>query len=104
MEVRYARINFELPAEDCTETAIQSWIEVLENAVNWSYDGEYNLFFNEKLRTVGVSIPVDNQAIALVEVGAVMGIVRIEVVLNELVFKNLWLSLEDHDTDVIKIN
>jgi hypothetical protein len=45
------------------------------------------LFFNEKLCTVGVSIPVDNQAIALVEVGTVMGIVRIEVVLNELVLK-----------------
>jgi hypothetical protein len=104
MEVRYARINFELPAADCTETVIQSWIEVLEIAVNWSYAREYNLFFNEELCKVGVSIPVDNQAIALLEVGAVMGIVRIEVVLNDLTFKNLWLSLEENDTNLIEMS
>ena len=62
------------------------------------------MFFNEKLRTVGVSIPVDNQAIALMEVGAVMGIVKIGVVLNDLRFDNLWLSLEDQDTDVIEMS
>jgi hypothetical protein len=104
MEVRYARINFELPAGDCTEALIQSWIEVLEIAVNWSYASEYNLFFNEELCTVGVSIPVDRRDIELLEVGAVMGIVRIEVVLNELTFENLWLSLENHDTDLIEMS
>jgi hypothetical protein len=104
MEVGYARINFELPAADCTEAVIQSWFEVIEVAVNWSYASEYNLFFNQKLCTVGVSIPVGNEAISLLEVGAVMGIVRIEVVLNELTFKKLYLSLEDHDTDVIEMS
>ena len=104
MEVRYARINFELPAADCTEAVIQSWIEVLEIAVNWSYASEYNLFFNEEQYTVGVSIPVGSEAISLLEVGAVMGIVRIEVVLNEFTFENLYLSLEDHDTDVIEMS
>ena len=104
MVIRYSRINFELPAEDCREAVIQSWIEVLEIAVNWSYASEYNLFFNQERCTVGVSIPVDNQAIALLEVGAVLGIVKIEVVLTELRFDNLWLSLEDHDTDVIEMS
>jgi hypothetical protein len=104
MKVSYARINFELSADDCTEALIQSWIEVLEIAVNWSYAREYNLFFNEELCKVGVSIPVDNQAIALLEVGAVMGIVKIEVVLTELRFDNLWLSLEEHDTDAIEMS
>ena len=33
-----------------------------------------------------------------------MGIVKIEVVLNDLRFDNLWLSLEEHDTDVIEIS
>jgi len=104
MEVRYARINFELPAANCTEAIIQSWIEVLEIAVSWSYASEYKLFFNEELYIIGVSIPVGSEAIALLEVGAVMGIVRIEVVLTELRFENLYLSLEDHDTDVIEMN
>ena len=102
MEVRYSRINFELPAADCTEAGIQSWIKVLEIAVDWSYASEYNLFFNQELYTIGVSIPVGSEAIALLEVGAVLGIVRVEVVLIELRFENMWLSLEDHDTDVIE--
>jgi hypothetical protein len=104
MEVRYSRINFELPAEDCTEAVIQSWIEVLEIAVDWSYASEYNLFFNQEHRIIGVSIPVKKEALELLEVGDVMGIVKIEVVLTELRFDNLWLSLEDHDTDVIEIS
>lgn len=102
MEVRYARINFKLPTEDCTESVVQSWINVLEVAVNWFYAGEYNLFFNQELYTIGVSIPVGSEAISLLEVGAVMGIVRVEVVLIELRFENLWLSLEEHDIDVIE--
>ena len=79
MEVRYARINFELPAADCTQAVIRSWLEVLENAVNWSYSSNYSLFFNQDLCTVGISIPVKNEAIELLEVGSVMGIVKIEV-------------------------
>jgi hypothetical protein len=104
MQVRYSRINFELPAEDCKEAVIQSWIEVLEDTVSWFYASKYNLFFNQELYTIGVSIPVDNQAIALLEVGAVLGIARVEVVLKKLRFENLWLSLEDQDTDVIEMS
>ena len=103
MELSYARINFELPAADCTEALIQSWIEVLEIALNWSYAREYNLFFNQELWIVAVSIPVKNEALDLLEVGAVMGIVKIEVVLNDLRFDNLWLSLEENDTDAIEM-
>jgi hypothetical protein len=51
-------------------------------------------------RIVGVSIPVKNEAIDLLQVGSVLGIVKIEVVLNNLIFDNLWLSLQDEDTDV----
>ena len=104
MKVRYARINFELSASDCTEAVIHSWLEVLEDAVNWGYSHDYTLFFNQELWIVGVSIPVKNEALELLEVGAVMGIVKIEVVLNDLRFDNLWLSLEEHDTDVIEIS
>jgi len=72
--------------------------------VSWFYASKYNLFFNQELYTIGVSIPVDNQAIALLEVGAVLGIARVEVVLKKLRFENLWLSLEDQDTDVIEMS
>ena len=103
MEVRYARINFELSASDCTEAVIHSWLEVLEDAVNWGYSHDYTLFFNQELWIVGVSIPVKNEVLELLEVGAVMGIVKIEVVLNDLRFENLWLSLEENDTDAIEM-
>ena len=104
MEVRYARINFELSASDCTEAVIHSWLEVLEDAVNWGYSHDYTLFFNQELWIVGVSIPVQNEALELLKVGTVMGVVKIEVVLNNLGFDNLWLSLQDEDTDVIEMS
>ena len=104
MEVRYARINFELPEADCTEAGIQSWIEVLEDTVSWFYASKYNLFLNQELCTIGVSIPVGNEAISLLEVGSVLGIARVEVVLKKLRFENLWLSLEEHDTDAIEMS
>ena len=103
MEIRYARINFELPAADCTDAVIKSWIEVLEDAVNWGHSNDYTLFFNQEFRIVGVSIPVKNEALQLLEVGVVMGIVKIEVVLNDLKFDNLYLSLEDLDSDAIEV-
>ena len=102
MEVRYSRINFELPAADCTEAGIQSWIKVLEIAVDWSYASEYNLFFNQEHRIIGVSIPVKNEALELLEVGAALGTVKLEVVLSDLKFENLWLSVQDQDTDLIE--
>jgi len=102
MEIRYSRINFQLPAADCKEAAIQSWIEVLEIAVNWSYASEYNLFFNQEHRIIGVSIPVKNEALELLEVGAALGTVKLEVVLSDLKFENLWLSVQDQDTDLIE--
>ena len=104
MKVRYARINFELSASDCTEAVIHSWLEVLEDAVNWGYSHDYTLFFNQELWIVGVSIPVQNEALELLKVGTVMGVVKIEVVLNNLGFDNLWLSLQDEDTDVIEMS
>ena len=104
IEVRYARINFELPAAGCTEAVIHSWLEVLESAVNWGYSHDYTLFFNQELWIVGVSIPVQNEALELLKVGTVMGVVKIEVVLNNLGFDNLWLSLQDEDTDVIEMS
>ena len=103
MEVRYARINFELSASDCTEAVIHSWLEVLEDAVNWGYSHDYTLFFNQELWIVGVSIPVKNEALDLLKVGAVMGIVKIEVVSKDLWFDNLWLSLEENNTDTIEM-
>ena len=102
MEVRYSRINFELPAADCTEAVIHSWIEVLEDAVNWGSSNDYTLFFNQEHRIIGVSIPVKNEALELLEVGAALGTVKLEVVLSDLKFENLWLSVQDQDTDLIE--
>jgi hypothetical protein len=39
--------------------------------------------------------------IELLEAGAALGTVKLEVVLSELKFENLWLSVQNQDTDVI---
>ncbi len=102
MLIRFARINFELAAVDCTPDAIQAWIEVLDDAVNWSDASDYKLFYNPVLSVLGVSIPVGSAEIELLEAGAALGTVKLEVVLSDLKFENLWLSVQDQDTDVIE--
>ena len=104
MQVRYARISFELAAHECSPDIIQEWIEALDDAVNWSDASDYKLFFSQALSVIGVSIPVGSAEIDLLEAGAALGTIKLEVALSELKFKNLWLSFQDQDTDVIKAN
>ena len=101
MTIRFARINFELAADECTPEDIDAWMEVLDDAVNWADTQDYKLFFNQALSVIGVSIPVSPVEIGLLEAGAALGTIKLEVVLSELKFENLWLSVQDQDTDVI---
>lgn len=101
MTIRFARINFELAADECTPVDIDAWMEVLDDAVNWADTQDYKLFLNQALSVIGVSIPVSPVEIGLLEAGAALGTVKLEVVLSELKFENLWLSVQDQDTDVI---
>ena len=101
MTIRFARINFEMAADQCTPEGIDAWMEVLDDAVNWAGTQDHKLFFNQALAVIGVSIPVSSAEIDLLEAGAALGAVKLEVVLSELKFENLWLSVQDHDTDVI---
>jgi hypothetical protein len=36
LTIRFARINFELAADECTPVDIDAWMEVLDDAVNWA--------------------------------------------------------------------
>jgi high-affinity nickel permease len=101
MTIRFARINFELATDECTPVDIDAWMEVLDDAVNWADSPDYKLFFNQALSVIGVSIPVSPGEIELLEAGAALGTVKLEVVLSELKFENLWLSVQNQDTDVI---
>jgi hypothetical protein len=102
MQVRYARISFELATHECSPDIIQAWIEVLDDAVNWSHASDYRLFFNQALSVMGVSIPVGSAEIDLLEAGAALGTIKLEVALSDLKFENVWLSFQDQDTDVIE--
>lgn len=104
MSIRYARINLQLAAVDCTSDGIQAWVDVLDAAVNWSTSRDYTIFFNQKLRVIGASLPISNTDQNLLEAGAALGTIKAEVVMSELNFENLWFSIVDIDSDVISVS
>jgi division protein CdvB (Snf7/Vps24/ESCRT-III family) len=42
---RYARINIQIEQTDSSEERIQSWVTMLDDAVNWSTSSDYTIFF-----------------------------------------------------------
>ena len=53
--MRDAKINFELAADQCTPNDIQAWMDVLEDAANWSDANDCSLFFDQAVSVVGAS-------------------------------------------------
>jgi hypothetical protein len=90
-----AKINFELAADQCTPEHIQAWMDVLEDAVNWSHASDCKLFYDPALSVVGASMPVGPAAIDMLEAGAALGAIKLEVLSSDLHFQNLWLSIQE---------
>ena len=55
--MRDAKINFELAADQCTPNDIQAWMDVLEDAANWSDANDCSLFFDQAVSVVGATSP-----------------------------------------------
>jgi hypothetical protein len=98
---RYARINIQIEQIDSSEERIQSWVTMLDDAVNWSTSSDYTIFYASNFNLIGVSLPVGNTDMELLEVGTVLGNIKAEITLSELEFENLWFSIQEEDTDVI---
>jgi hypothetical protein len=104
IKVRYAKINFQLDATDCKDKTIKSWNEFLDDAVNWSTTSDYSINFNQEQKVISVSLPFGSSDFELLETGAALGKIKAEVFLSDLCFENLWLSIQEQDTDVISSN
>ena len=102
LEVRYARISFQLDLVDCTHEMINSWFIVLDDAVNWSTSCEYSIFHSKYQRLIGVSLQIGFTDQALLEAGTAVGLIKSEVVMSKLNFDNLWFSIQKQDTDVLQ--
>ncbi len=98
---RYARINIQIDKTDCTDETIQSWMDVLDAAVNWSTSNDYSIFHNKQLGVIGVSLSIGSVEQELLVAGTALGTIKSEVIMSELNFENLWFSIVDIDTDVI---
>ena len=93
--MRDAKINFELAADQCTPNDIQAWMDVLEDAANWSDASDCSLFFDQAVSVVGASIPLGPDEIDVLEAGAALGTIKLEVLSSDLHFQNLWLSIQE---------
>lgn len=95
--MRGAKINFELAADQCTPNDIQAWMDVLEDAANWSDANDCSLFFDQAVSVVGASIPVGPAEIDVLEAGAALGTIKLEVLSSDLHFQNRWLSIQERE-------
>ena len=74
MTTKYAQLNLKLKNLSNIETHAEKWQAVLHNAALEAYANEFEVFYNEKKRILGVSIPFDDEdQMTLLEAGAILG-------------------------------
>lgn len=98
----YARKNFRLPS-NVTSDIISQWQELLHDA---AIDGgafeDIDVFYVEKERVIGVSVPIENDPMLVLEAGAILGYVTAEVNRSDLDSPERWMSVHDENGDVIE--
>ena len=102
MDILYARMNFQLEESECSQDKIREWIELLTDAVNMSGAEEHEIFFIEKEKIIGVSIPFENDVMVTLEVGADLGAVKSEMMNSDLKFESNWISIHDENDNLIE--
>ena len=98
----YARKNFRLP-ERVTSDIISQWQELLHDAAieGGGFD-DIDVFYSEKERVIGVSVPIENDPMLLLEAGAILGYVTAEIDRSGLHSPERWMSIHDENGDVIE--
>lgn len=102
MDTLYARMNFLLDEVGSTKELIQEWQEVLHDAAIWNDAEDADVFYLEKERVIGVSIPLENDLMLTLEVGVILGAVKVEIEKSKLKFLQNWISIHDANDNVIE--
>jgi hypothetical protein len=98
----YARKNFRLPS-NITSDAISEWQELLHDAaIDGGAFDDIDVFYSEKERVIGVSVPIENDPMLVLEAGAILGYVTAAVDRSALDSPERWMSVHNESGDVIE--
>lgn len=103
MSQKFARLNLQLKDGPGLADMVKRYQAALFDAAIEGYgdEDEFEVFYEEKNRIVGVSIPFDNE-VSLLEAGSTLGYCLCECGKpDDLSYINSWLSIHDWDDSLI---
>jgi hypothetical protein len=100
MTTYYARANFKLPV-DVSGEQIVAWQDLLHDSAIWAGAEDLDVFFIEKQLIIGISIPVEDDPMLLLEAGSILGQVQRSVEASDLKSPQQWLSIVDEQGNII---
>lgn len=97
----YARINFRI-SNNLKPEIISEWQSLLHDTALWGGADDLEVFISEKDNIIGVSIPVEPDAMLILEAGHVLGFVASAVEKSKLRSPENWMSFNDANGNVIE--
>jgi hypothetical protein len=97
----YARVNFKI-SENLGPETISEWQKLLHGTALWGGADDVEVFVSEKANVIGVSIPVEPDAMLILEAGHVFGFVAAAVEKSNLRYTHKWMSFNDENGNVIE--
>lgn len=96
----FARMNFRI-SENLEPEIISEWQTLLHDTALWGGADDVDVFISEKDNVIGVSIPVEADAMLILEAGHVLGFVAAAVEKSNLRSPQNWMSFNDANGNVI---
>lgn len=98
----FARMNFRLPSDVSIEQ-ITEWQSLLHDAgLECGASNDVDVFFSENENVIGISVPLENDPMLLLEAGSVLGYATAEADRSKLRSSQRWISIHDENGNVIE--
>ena len=103
MEIKYARVNLKLKNDRVTNKDIERCRRLLYDQALWFELDDAEVFYLEKDKVIGISIPYYDEGLSLLEAGIKLGYCVLMRQINSLGdFEHSWHSLHEVDGTVIE--
>jgi len=97
----YATINFVLP-QNVSDSEIKGWQELLHDSAIWAGAEDLEVFFIESEKIIGISIPIEQDPMLVLEAGSILGQVQRSVEISEFKFSETWMSIIDEQGNIVE--
>jgi hypothetical protein len=101
MKLVYVRTNF-LINSDISDSIISKWQTLLHDAALEGGAIDVDVFYSDNQSIIGVSIPLEEDPMLILEAGHVLGYVHSAVDSSDLKYSECWMSVNDEFGAVIE--